>query len=57
MLFETKLHFSTLICHYQTNFTKIQFFLIGNMQSYHFYQTWPRRILSRSDNELKQRQR
>ena len=57
MLFETKLHFSTLICHYQTTFTKVQFFLIGNMQSYHFYRTWPRRILSRSDNELKQRQR
>ena len=23
-----------------------------NMQSYHFYQTWPRRILSRSDSDL-----
>ena len=30
---------------------------MGNMQSYHFYQTWPRRILSGSDNELKQRER
>ena len=46
-----------LICHYHTNFIKVQFFRMENMQRYHVYQTWPRRILSPRDNDLKQRER
>ena len=42
-----------LICHYRTNFIKVQFFRMENMQRYHVYQTWPRRILSPRDNDLK----
>ena len=41
--FETKLHPPPppppLICHYHTNFIKVQFSLMENMQSFHFYQT------------------
>ena len=36
-------NFPQIIPHYQTNFTikRTIFFLMENMQSFHFYQTWP----------------